>query len=182
MAYYDDYQNYDPNRSWAMPEFGPQVGGSSDILSLLKGLGFGGQQKETGINGFLGSPLGGLVSSFGGQLLGGLGSLIGGKSQSQKSAKETYNLAKNRLGQNVLDPNQYMASYQQALAPQFNMQAEGINRRLGLDSGVAQAELGSRQQAPLAKFYLDTKVQNDQLKSQFDNQLLSLMGDLSRYM
>lgn len=156
------------------------VGGGGDLLSILQALGFG--QKETGINGFLGSPLGALTTGLGGKILGGLGSLIGGKSDAQKSAKDVYNLAKNRLGQNVLDPNQYMASFNQAMAPRFNQQADSINRRLGLDSGVAQAELGSAQQAPLAKFYLDTKIQNDQLKSQFDNQLLSLMGDLSRYM
>lgn len=155
------------------------VTGGGDLLGLLKGLGFG---PETGLAGFLGGPVGALALPLGGKILGGLGSLIGGKSDQQKSAKDVYNLAKNRLGQNVLDPNQYMASYQQALAPRFNQQADQINRRLGLDSGVAQAELGSRQQAPLAQFYLDTKVQNDQLKHQFDNQLLSLMGDLSRYM
>jgi hypothetical protein len=168
-----------------MPDYGDigiamqGAGGNNDLLSILKGLGF---SQPTGLAGFLGGPVGGLVTSLGGDILGGLGSLIGGKSQAQKSARDVYNLAKNRLGQNVLDPNQYMASFQQSMAPRFNQQADSINRRLGLDSGVAQAELGSQMQAPLAGFYLDTKVKNDQLKAQFDNQLLSLMGDVSRYM
>lgn len=146
------------------------AGGTGDLLSLLKGLGF----SANPVNPFLSAGL-----DFGKNLLGGLGGLLFG-GQERARTNEIYNLAKNRLGQNVINPDQYLAQYQQTLAPRFNMQAEGINRRLGLDSGVAQAELGSQMQAPLAQFLLQAKQQNDILKNQNDNGLLQLMASLRR--
>lgn len=144
--------------------------GGGDLLSLLKGLGFAANPM---------SPLLSAGLDIGKSLLGGLGSLLGGGTERARTS-EVYNLAKNRIGQNVINPDQYLAQYQQALAPRFNMQAEGINRRLGLDSGVAQAELGSQMQAPLAQFLLQAKQQNDILKNQNDNGLLQLMASLRR--
>ena len=144
--------------------------GGGDLLSLLKGLGFNANPV---------SPLLNAGLDVGKSILGGLGGLLfGGKERARTD--EIYNLAKNRIGQNVINPDQYLAQYQQALAPRFNMQAEGINRRLGLDSGVAQAELGSQMQAPLAQFLLQAKQQNDILKNQNDNGLLQLMASLRR--
>lgn len=116
--------------------------------------------------------------SFGGSLLSGLGNALF-PSWESKQKKKVFSMAQNRLGQNVLSPEQYLADYQRALAPRFNQQAEAMNRRLGLDSGVAQGELGFQMQFPLAQFMFEAKQQNDMLKAQRDSQLLQLMGSLT---
>lgn len=120
-----------------------------------------------------------LASAFGGPLLGAIGSLFQGESWGDKNAKKVSSMAENRLGQNVLDPQQYMSQYMRAMAPQLNQQGERIGQRLGLDSGVAQGEMAFQQQAPMAQFLLETGRLNDQLKAQRDTSLLSLMGSLS---
>jgi len=137
-----------------------------DMLTNNKGL-FG-----------LGDLATGGLMGFGSSLLGGLGGLLAGKSDAEKRSEKTFNLAQNRLGQDVLQPEQYLAEYMRAAAPKFNAQAEGINRRLGLDSGVAQGEMAHSMQSDIASFMLNAKMQNDQMKSQRDNMLLSLMGSL----
>lgn len=139
---------------------------SSDLQALLESL--------------QGGTPWGAIANVGGTLLSGLGSLFGGESPEEKRAKKTYSLAKNRLGQSVLEPEQYLADYMRALAPQQNRQAERINQRLGLDSGAAQTDLAFKMQAPIAQFLLNAKQQNDVLTSQNDNMLLQLMAGLSR--
>jgi hypothetical protein len=117
---------------------------------------------------------------MGGQfLLEGLSNLLSGPSWGEKKAKEVFSLAKNRMGMDVLQPEQYLSEFMRANAPRFNMQAEGINRRLNLDSGVAQGEMAAQQQGPLAQFMLNAQMQNDMLKSQNDNMLMQLMGQLT---
>lgn len=116
--------------------------------------------------------------NLGGDLLGGLTSWLGGSGQRARK-KEVYNLAKNRIGQSVLDPQQYLADYYRSMSPQFNQRANAVNQRLGLDSGVAQAEIGSSMESSLASFLLQAKQQNDILKSQRDDQLLQLMAQLA---
>lgn len=120
---------------------------------------------------------GGLLGA-GTTLLTGLAGLLGGKSDAEKRSEKTFNLAQNRLGQDVLHPDQYFADYFRAMAPRFNQQADSITRRLGLDAGVAQGELANSQQSSFAQFLLGAKQQNDILKSQRDNMLLQLMGSL----
>jgi len=135
--------------------------------------------KGGGLFGLGDTATGGLFSA-GSSLLGGLAGLLGGESWGEKQAKKVSNLAQNRLGQDVLQPEQYMAEYKRAMLPEMNRSAEALNRRLGLDSGAAQSDLMFKMQAPLAQFMLNAKMQNDQLKSQNDNMLLQLMGGLSR--
>ena len=124
------------------------------------------------------NPLAAFGISAGSSLLSGLGSALF-PSWGTKKKKEVFSMAQNRLGQNVLNPEQYLADYQRALAPRFNQQADAMNRRLGLDSGVAQGELGFQMQFPLAQFMFEAKQQNDMLKSQRDSQLMQLMGSLT---
>jgi len=126
----------------------------------------------------LGDLATGGLFSMGGSLLGGLASLFGGDSPTEKRAKETYNLAKNRMGQNVIEPEQYLADYKRAMMPEMNRSAEKINTRMGLDSGAAQSQLLYDMQAPLASFLLNAKMKNDVLKSQNDNMLMQLMASL----
>ena len=100
------------------------------------------------------------ATAAGGSLLGGLAGLLAGPSESQKRSRDIFNLAQNRLGQSVLDPTQYLAQYSQSLAPMFNRQAEGINRRLGLDSGAAQSALARSQQSTLSGILADLTKTN----------------------
>jgi hypothetical protein len=107
--------------------------------------------------------------------LGGIGDLLSGPSESQKKARSVYGLAQNRLGQSVLDPTQYMAQYAQSLAPMFNRQAEGINARLGLDSGLAQQAMARGQQSSLSGILADLSKFNAQATANRDMGLLQLM-------
>jgi len=116
--------------------------------------------------------------SFGGSLLSGLGSLLAGESPGEKRTKETYGLARNRLGQSVIEPEQYLADFYRTATPRIKRQGETIERRLGLDVGVAQGELWSSANEMLADFLLQAKMQADILKSQRDTQLLQLMGSM----
>lgn len=109
-----------------------------------------------------------------GGLLGGLAGLFRGPSESQKRSRAIGDLALNRLGQSVLDPSQFLAQYAQSLAPQFNQQAESINRRLGLDSGLAQGALARHQQSTLSGILADLTRFNAQATAQQDLGLLNL--------
>ena len=127
-----------------------------------------------------GNPLVAAGITAGGELLGDLAGLLRGETDAQKRAGKTFSLAENRLGQDVLKPEQYLADYMRTLLPQFNREAESINTRLGLDSGVAQGALAESRQSQIGSFLLDAKMQNDVLKSRNDNMLLNLMGSLGR--
>ena len=114
-----------------------------------------------------------------GMLFGGIADLLRGESPGEKRSKETFGLLKNRLGQDVLQPEQYLADYMRSLAPQFNRQAEGVNKRLGLDSGVAQGQMAANQQSTISSFMFNAKMRNDELKSRNDSLLMSIMAQLS---
>lgn len=150
---------------------GGQEYGLGELMKILGGGGFFG----------LGDiATGGLITGAS-ALLGGLGGLLAGKSDAQKNAGKVFNLAQNRLGQSVLNPDQYLADYQRASRERNQAVGERINKQFGLDSGVAQSEMAYRMESPLAQFMLQSKQQADALKSQNDNMLLSLMGQLSQY-
>ena len=157
---------WSPQQSGQMP-----TGSPMDFMSMMQALG------GKGLFGLGDMATGGLFG-FAGNLLGGLGGLLGGKSDAEKRADQVYSMAKNRIGQNVLNPDQYLADYLRAAAPRMNMQAQGMERRLGLDSGVAQGEMAYNMEAPLAQFMLQAKQQNDMLKNQNDNNLMSIMASL----
>ena len=154
--------------------YGSGGSSSNDALSkLLAQFGGGG-----GLFGLGDLASGGLLSA-GGALFGGIAGLLGGKSDAEKRSEKVFNLAQNRMGQDVLHPEQYMADYRRATAGENNRQAERINQRLGLDSGAAQTDIAFRQQDSLAQFMLNSKMQADILKSKKDDMLLALMGGLS---
>ena len=147
--------------------------GGQDWMEFLSKLGSGG-----GLFGLGDVATGGMFSA-GSSLLGGLAGLLRGESKAEKRGNEVYNIAKNQMGQDVLDPDQYLAEYYRAIAPELNMIAEGANKRLGLDSGAAQGALAGQRQSLISRFYLDTLQQNAQLKSMRDQNLLALMAQFA---
>lgn len=154
-------------------QLGPQADGDP-FQKLLDALGGG-----TGLFGLGDAATGGLLG-LGTSALGAIGGLLQGPSEAEKRGRKVFNLAQNRLGQNVLQPEQYLADFKRATAEDFNRQAEDINQRLNLDSGVAHGALADNMQSTFAKFLLGAKQQNDVLKNQNDNMLLQLMASLSR--
>ena len=145
-------------------------GGGFDMNALLQQLGIGG-------TGFW--PAVGLQA--GGALFGGLADLFAGKSDAQKQAQSVSNLAENRLGQSVLDPDQYMAEYMRSMLPQFNQQANAVSTRLGLDSGAAQGEMMRYQMPIQAGAHADISKFNAQATAGQDQFLMQLMAQLSQY-
>lgn len=143
-------------------------GGTSSIMSLLAGLG--------GSTGFW--PAMGL--SAGGSLLGGLAGLFRGKSDSQKRSQQVFNLAQNRLGQSVLEPQQYLAEYLRSMVPMFNRDAGMVSKRLGLDSGAAWGEILRNQQSAKSGALADVMKFNANAMTARDTNLLQLMGQLSQ--
>ena len=168
-------------------------GGGSDALSKMMAL-FGGGGGMFGLGDL---ATGGLFSA-GGAALSGLAGLFGGPSEQEKGMKaqrlgredayqtsksrtgDVFSMAKNRMGQSPLDPNQYLADYMQSMAPMFNKDANRLGSTLGLDSGMAQGAMMEKQQSSIAQFMLNAKMQSDVLKGQNDNMLMQLMSGLGR--
>lgn len=138
---------------------------------------------EEGYNsgdGAMAGPWGMAASTFGPPLLKAFGGLLRGESWESKNKKKVFGLMQNRLGQSVLDPMQYMAEMQRAIAPRLNKQGEAINKRLGLDSGVAQGELAFQSSFPLMEFFAQAKMQDAQMRTQRDMSLLQSMAALTQ--
>lgn len=160
--------------TWSFPAAVNPLGGGSGGSS--GGGGGGGMDWLQKMMGGAGSmSWAGPAGMAGGALFGGLADLIGGPSQGEKDLEKVFSLAQNRMGQSVIDPSQYLAQYMRALAPQFNQQAEGINRRLDLDSGAAQGELARGQQSVLSGILADLSKFNAQATMNQDMGLLNLM-------
>jgi len=138
--------------------------GLAGLLGLFGGLGTGGM-------GFL--PTLGL--QFGGSLLKGLSGLLGGKSDAEKRAEQVFALAKNRLGQSVLEPEQFMAQYQRSLAPQFTQEREKFAKMAGIESPWAFGEYARNKESTLSGLLAKLNMLNAQLTTQKDLGLLSTM-------
>ncbi len=159
------------------PQFsgGGQTGGGGfeALLAALQG-GAG-----AGLFGLGDVATGGLLSG-GTALLGGLSGLLQGESAAEKRQGKVFNLAQNRLGQDVLNPDQYLADFMRLQQERAGQVGERVNRQFGLDAGVGQSEFLRSTEPAIAQFMLQAKQQADVLKSQNDNALLSLMAGLSR--
>jgi hypothetical protein len=119
------------------------------------------------------SGLGGLAQSLAEFIFG---------SGRKRAIKKQIGSYQGQLGKDVMSPAEQeaiMAHLYRSMYPRFNQQAEGINKRLGLDSGVAQAELASGMQSTEAGLRGGLAQQNIQLRSQRDDQLRQLMASLT---
>ena len=118
--------------------------------------------------------------SFGTSLLGGVAGLLQGPSEEEKYLQErrrrgteAFSLIKNRLAQTGNEPEQYLAQFMRATQEQRSREAEGINSRLGLDSGVAQGEMLKNTWNSFLNYSLGAQERNAGRK---DNLLAMLAG------
>ena len=118
------------------------------------------------------------IGTFAGGMLGGLGSLLGGKSEAEKRKEKVFGMAQSQFGQDVFDPNQFMADIQRELGPQVKRRGEIMEKRLGLDVGVAQGELFSELFGAMSSKMIGLKTSAAQAKATRDTQLLSIMASL----
>ncbi len=121
--------------------------------------------------------------SFGTSMLGGLAGLFAGDTEEEKLLKdqrkrgtEIYSLLKNRYAQTGNEPEQYLAQFMRATQEQRAREAEGVNTRLGLDSGVAQGEMLKNAWNSFLNYSLGAQERGTARK---DN-LLSLMAGFGR--
>jgi len=158
---------------------GFRTGQEDDTMSMLERL-LNMSGKGGGLFGMGSAAAGGLLG-FGGALFKGLSGLLGGKSDAEKRAEKVFNLAQNRLKQpDVIKPESYLPFAQRAMAPRMAKLAKIINKRGMLDTGVGQGELASAQITGLSEFLLNLRQRADELKSQKENFMLSLMGSTGR--
>ncbi|GAG41852.1 unnamed protein product, partial [marine sediment metagenome] len=106
------------------------------------------------------------------------GKLFGGKSEQEKRRGKVFGLAESKLGEEVFDPNQFMADIQRQLAPQVKRRGEKMEKQLGLDVGVAQGELFSELFEAMSSKMIGLKTTAAQAKASRDAQLLSIMASL----
>ena len=112
------------------------------------------------------------IGTFAGGLLGGLGKLFGGESEEEKRRKKVFGMAESQYGQEVFDPNQFMADIQRELRPQVKRRGEIMEKRLGMDVGVAQGELFSELFEAMSGTMIGLKTSAAQAKASRDMQLL----------
>lgn len=88
-----------------------------------------------------------------------------------------------RMGQDVMgqgEQDRIFSSLWRASQPQRNTMAEGIARRLNLDSGVAQGELANMNMSQEWGFRAQLAQLAAQMKAQRDNTLIGEMGATTR--
>lgn len=161
--------------SWLTPELANYWAGQQAGATAGGGALGAGASAAMMANPWLGAAIG-----FGVPLLQGLAGLVQGESWQSKNKKQVFKLMQNRLGQSVLDPSQYMNDMQRAMAPKLNRQGEAINKRLGLDSGVAQGELAYQASFPLMEYFAQAKMMDAQMRTQRDMALLQSMASLTQ--
>ena len=122
------------------------------------------------------APLvGAALITTGGQLLGGLGGLIGGPSKSQRMSRNIFDIASEERNKQPFNPQTIFQNLQYGLEPQFQEQAQGLSKRLGLSSPLAQAGLAKQRQSAMAQLFGQIQMQSLAQQSQRDLQLLNLM-------
>jgi len=157
----------------------PQTSTNSDVSGGGLGALLDQLNSNKGLFGLGDVATGGLIGA-GTTLLGGLSGLLQGKTDAQKQAGMQLKEFQNLIGQDVFNPNADIAAIQQAQRPQLQANAQRLESRFGLDSGVAAGQLAFDQQSGLAGALLQSRQLNNQLKAQRDNQLRGLMAQLGQ--
>lgn len=116
----------------------------------------------------------------GGDLLTSLASAIF-SSRDTGRLKRLAEYLRSRLGQSAISPAEQegiVTRNQAAMAPQLNQYAEGLNRRLNLDSGVAQGVLADRIFPTQMALRNDLSMKNLEMTNQNDAQIRALLAQL----
>lgn len=125
-----------------------------------------------------GNPLTGAAISAGEALLGQLASLLGGPSAGEKRKRETYGMAKGGLNKNMLDPQGMVQDVFNMMRPEMNRKAGDVNKRLGLDAGVAQGEMMNMFTENAQNQLFGLKLKQAEMNMNNRNMLLSIMASL----
>lgn len=108
----------------------------------------------------------------GGNILGGLGKMLFGNGDRER-IKQFAQYLKGQLINPQDFANQQMSADWVASAPRRNAVAENTNKRLGLDSGVGQAQMNSDMESTLAqnklKYVQSGMDQNQQIRAMLSN-------------
>jgi len=109
------------------------------------------------------------ASAVGGPLLQGFGRLIGGPSGAQRRSRALFNQFQGQLNApppDFLNINRVFQDLQLGLRPEFSRQAQGLSRRLGISSPLAQAGLAQLRSSSLANVRGGLQQQLAQLQLQ----------------
>ena len=112
-------------------------------------------------------------------LLGGLGGLLKGKSEGEKARESLRKLIQNRMGQKAIDPQQFYGGVMKQLAPRIKRRGEIIEKRLGLDTGVAQGELFGQFFEDVQSKMFDLQQWAAQINAQQEMQRLQMLSQLA---
>lgn len=115
----------------------------------------------------------------GAQLLGGLASWLGG-SEDRSRRRQLYAMLMRQANNNepIYNVQNMLAQYRGMIAPQVSRLGEQTNRRLGLDSGVAQGEIMHGLFSGEQGFLLNAMRENAQLVDERKRQALSSAATL----
>ena len=107
--------------------------------------------------------------------LGMIGNFLQGETFQEKQAKKVAGLAENRLGQSVLNPDQYLSDFMRVFQERQNTIGQNVDEQFGLDTGVGASEMFKQTEPFLAQFMMQARQRNDELTASNDNMLLQLM-------
>jgi hypothetical protein len=124
--------------------------------------------------------IGSALIAGGSELLGSLASRIFG-SGDRKRLRRFDQFLQGQYGQEVFSPQDQQRIFgylRKAQSPSFNFASQGINKRLGLDSGVAQGELARLMQSTEFGTRADLAQLGTRLRAQRDNTILGLRSNV----
>jgi hypothetical protein len=174
---YDDLEEFD---QWLQQKYGIRYPGRQ----LGAGTGFGMQGGGGNLGNFAGTagkmampfnPVVGLGLQAGGYLLDALRG-----DPYKKYHMKGLKTAQSMLGKDVLPVNRAIAINRASIVPQISQWGEGINKRLGLNTGRGQQALWDMLLQKEGGFNLEAILENARLKSQRDQYLTSLLAGAGR--
>lgn len=104
--------------------------------------------------------------------------LLSGPSAGEKRKRETFNMAKANLNANMLDPGSMIQDTYNMMRPEMNRRAGSVNKRLGLDAGVAQGELMNMFVEGAQNQMLGLKMKQAEMNMNNRNLMMQIMASL----
>ena len=129
---------------------------------------------------FMESPTGLGIVTGGANLLAQLAGKLFDSSDPER-IKRLIAYLQQRMGRDVISGNEQSSISNRlymSRMPEFNRMGEGINRRLGLDSGLAQGELARGMQSQRFGFDADLAMKNKELTANRDLNYTNILAQL----